>query len=527
MAARKKGHSPLPPELLRLEGMLTHKDGFDLPATPLQRAICRSLDGEEIGDLWEDETVRSGFGHAKPEAWRPKKFVIAAAIRSAKSMTIAAKAICLTQTVDLTGVTVGDEIRIPILAPEKDQAHAVFSHIIGHLLNKPKLRALMVEAPTADAVKLRHPSGHAIEIKVTALSRFATTLVGRWLPAVIFDEAPRMVGDQDGVRNLPDSINAIEGRIRPGGTIMLIGSPHAPFGPMYDMINEFFGKPSRDCVVVRAPGPAMNPVHWTPERCEELKRTNPAAYRTDVLAEFADPEEAMFGLDLVEACTRKLPLVRDPVPGRYYVAAMDPATRGNAWTMVLLECVGLKVVQGVERPAYSVALTREWRGSKEKPLKPNLVFAEMAAILGPYGCNTVITDQFACDALAALAYPCGLMLVADMLTQIKRYEYCSRLKLEMAEGCLELAPDPVLCRDLVSVRKRIAQNGVTIHLPETSDGRHADYVPALMLALAYPPSTPAVVVAPKPEFMRLAAQVMPEGSGDFWEDVTNRIAGAA
>jgi hypothetical protein len=525
MARKRPESRGLPPELLRLEGMLTHKDGFGLEtATNLQRAICRSLDGEDIGELWDDPEVRAGFGGVKPEAWRPKVFVIAAAIRCAKSMIIAAKAICLSQTVDLTGVTVGDEIRIPILAPEKDEARAVFSHIVGHLYNKPKLRELMVEEPTADAVKLRHPSGYVIEIKVTALSRFATTLIGRWLPAAIFDEAPRMVGEQDGVRNLPDALNAIAGRIRPGGTIMLIGSPHAPFGPMYDMINEHFGKPTRDCVVVRATGPAMNPGYWTPEKCEDLKRTNPAAYRTDVLAEFADPEEAMFGLDLVEACTRKQPVVRDPVRGRFYVGAMDPATRGNAWTFVLLEGTGWKEVDGVMRQTFAVALTREWRGSKEKPLRPDLVFAEMGALMSPYGANTVVTDQYACDALAPLATPHGLMLIADTMTQQKRFEYASRLKLELEEGCFELPPDPQLARDLVSVRRRITQNGVTLHLPETSDGRHADYVPALMLAVAYQPMAPELTAAPIPEFKRLAAIANPEPEGDFWDNLCERMA---
>lgn len=515
---------PLPPELLRLEGMLTDKRGFDLgKATPLQRAICRSLDGEDIGDeLWSDPQVQAGFGGARPEAWRPKIFVIAAAIRSAKSMITAAKAVCLSQTVDLTGVTVGDEIRIPILAPEKDQAHAVFNHIVGNVVNRPLLRGLLVEDPTADSIKLRHPTGYIIEIKVTALSRFATTLVGRWLPAAIFDEAPRMVGEQDGVRNLPDALDAIAGRIRPGGFIGLIGSPHAPFGPMYDLINEHFGKPSRDVVVVRAPGPAMNPEYWTPERCEDLRRTRPAAYRTDVLAEFADPEEAMFGLDLVEARTRKGPLEREPMRGHNYVAAMDPATRGNAWTMVLLECTGHDEDLN---PRYAVALTREWKGSKEQPLKPDVVFAEMSALLQPYGCTQVITDQFACDVLMPMAAARGLYLYADALTQQKRFEYCSRLKVALEQDCLELSPDPKVGRDLVSVRRRITQNGVTIHLPETSDGRHADFVPALMLGLAFPPMPPRVAAAPKPQFHQVAAAVMKEEKPDFWEGVVDRMTG--
>lgn len=524
-------HKPLPPELLRLEGMLTDKRGFDLAtATPLQRAMCCVIDGEGVRDeLWEHLEVRNGFGGARPEAWRPKIVVIAAAIRSAKSMIVAAKSITLSQTVDLTGVTVGDEIRIPILAPEKDQAHAVFNHIVGNVVNRPTLRPLLVEDPTADSIKLRHPTGYIIEIKVTALSRFATTLVGRWLPAAIFDEAPRMVGEQDGVRNLPDALDAIAGRIRPGGFIGLIGSPHAPFGPMYDLIHEHFGKPTRDVVVVRAPGPAMNPEYWTPERCEDLRRTRPAAYRTDVLAEFADPEEAMFGLDLVEAQTRKHPLERDPVKGHNYIAAMDPATRGNAWTMILLECTGLTVVDDEDdelHPRYSVALTREWRGTKERPLKPDVVFAEMEALLKPYGCTQVITDQFACDVLMPMAAARGLYLYADALTQQKRFEYCSRVKVALELDCLELSPDPKVGRDLVSVRRRITQNGVTIHLPETSDGRHADFVPALMLGLAFPPMPPAPDLKVTPQFHAVAAAVMQQEKSDFWENVVDRMTGS-
>lgn len=531
MAARSSSKPrPLPPELLRLEGMLTDRRGFGLDqdeptyrrATNLQRAICRAIDGEDVAELWNDPQVRAGFGGMKPEAWRPKQFVIAASIRSAKSMIVAAKAVCLSQTVDLTGVTKGDEIRIPILAPEKDQAHAVFNHIVGNLVGNPLLRPLMIDDPTSDSVLLRHPSGHQIEIKVTALSRFATTLVGRWLPAAIFDEAPRMVGEQDGVRNLPDALDAIAGRIRPGGIIMLIGSPHAPFGPMYDMIHEHFGKPSRDCVVVRAAGPAMNPPYWTEERVDHLRRTRPNAYRTDYLAEFADPEEAMFGLDLVESRTRKMPLEREPVKGHDYVATMDPATRGNAWTMTLTECTGVN-----ERfePKLAVALTREWRGSKEKPLNPEVVFAEMAITLRPYGCTQVITDQFACDVLMPMAAAHGLHLYADPMTQAKRFEYCSRLKVALEEDRFELSPDPKMGRDLVSVRRRITQNGVTVHLPETSDGRHADFVPTLMLAMAFPPMPPRAVPAQKPQFMQAAAAVMREEKADFWEGVVDRMSG--
>jgi hypothetical protein len=38
--------------------------------------------------------------------------------------------------------------------------------------------------------------------------------------------------------------------------------------------------------------------------------------------------------------------------------------------------------------------------------------------------------------------------------------------------------------DLRSVKKRVTQNAVSIVLPRTSDGRHADYAPAVAMVLA-------------------------------------------
>jgi hypothetical protein len=48
---------------------------------------------------------------------------------------------------------------------------------------------------------------------------------------------------------------------------------------------------------------------------------------------------------------------------------------------------------------------------------------------------------------------------------------------------LELAPVKLLRDDLISVRKRITNNGESIVLPKTTDGRHADFAPSLALAV--------------------------------------------
>lgn len=417
-------------------------------------------------------------------------------------MIAGAAAICASQNVDLSRCSAGDEVRVPVLSTDKDAARVVFTHIVGNMQAKPALRGILIGEPTADSIMVRHPSGRPIEIKVTALSRAGSTLVGRWLAACIFDEAPRMVGSDDGVLNLDDALAAISGRML--GPIIMIGSPWAPFGPVYNRVQESFGKPSKSIVVVRAPGPAMNPVYWTPERCEELRERNPVAHRTDVLGEFADPEEALFSSIELEAATRAGPMVLPSEKGVHYAAAMDPATRGNAWTLIIVKCCGTGGASG-SMLLFEVALARQWVGSKAKPLRPDAVLGEIAEECAKYSIHTVVSDQHAIDAVQDLAQNHGISVIEHAWNAENRLAGAENVRLLIAEGCLRLPPDPVLRTDLLTAKKRVTQNGVTLVLPKSSEGRHCDYLPALASVFVYPPDLPDEETAAVDELM--AAQI--------------------
>ncbi len=480
-------------ERMTVEGLLTHRQGFGLAtATPVQRAICRVSDGLPLGDLWGFEEVRQAFGGRRPPERAPKLLCVLAAIRTAKSIIAAARSFVASQNCDLSQLSPGDQVRVPVVATERDTAGAVFKHVSDTAIASPLLRAMLMGDPTADTVTLKHPSGRPIEIKVSALSKAGSTLVGRWLAGCVFDEAPRMVGEAEGVKNLDDNMQAVAGRILPGGQIMLIGSPWAPFGPVYDLVEQRFGKPDEDVVVIRGTGPLMNPVYWTPERCERLRTSNLGtdrqAYRTDVLGEFADPEEALFSSEAIIDATRK-ELERGPEPGLFYVAAMDPGGRASAWTLVVVACTGVK---GWGHPTYSVVVAKQWMGSSSKPLQPRLILEQIAKALAPYAIDTIFTDQFAYEALNDVAYEFGLGLVGTQVQANERLQHVEAIRATLHEGRLELPPEPYLRTDLIRTRKRVTSNGVTIQYPQSGDGRHCDYVPALGLALVNPPPLPAV-----------------------------------
>lgn len=466
-----------------LESLLTSPSSFGLiTASPLQRAVCRIIDGVPLAELAESPEVKAAIGDigALPPG-RPSEVLILSGIRSAKSMIAAATAIRASQTCDLSALGAGETARVSVISLTTDLAHVVFSHIVGNVLARPALRALLIGDPTADAVVLRHPSGRPVEIKVVAGARAGASLVARWSAGCIFDEAPRMVGQEDGVVNYDDCHAAVIGRLLPGAQIISIGSPWAPFGPIYDRVFERQGKPGPDLVVIRAPAHHMNPVTWTPERIEELRQKNPAVFRTDILGEFSDPEASLFSSAELEAITREGPAILAYVPGQDYGAAMDPATRGNAWTLSLVtkQRDGTKV-------KTAIVLARQWVGSKVSPLSPDRVLSEIAALCKLYRIEVVTTDQFAADALRDIAERYGIVLRVETITAQRKIDIYQDLQTKIAEQSIELPPDSLVRADLLSVRKRITQNGISIELPKTSDGRHADFAPSVALAAAVP-----------------------------------------
>jgi len=464
-----------------LERMLTSSDYFGLvTASPLQRAICRIADGLPLGELAAAPEVRDALGcdpSLLPVGVRPLEMLLLAGIRAGKSLLAAALAVRASQTCDLSKLGAGDEVRVSVLSLRKDLAEVVLSHLIGNVLNKPKLRALMVGEPTADAVVLRHPSGREVEIKVVAGAKAGSTLVARWSAGVVFDEAPRMIGADDGVVNLDDARHAVTGRLLPGAQMFLIGSPWARFGPVYDMVQESWGKPSRGLVVLCTTSPAMNPVWWTPERILDLRAKSEQVYCTDILGQFADPETSMFTAAELDAATRPAPMVLKPEAGCAYAAAMDPATRSNAWTFVIAK-------RQWEPSRYVVALARQWVPSKGAPLSPAAVLDDIARECMRYGIDTVRTDGWSADAIADLARERDIHVVDEKITSALKLDLYEGLRTKFAEGEVELSPDPQVKQDLLLVRKRVTQSAITVELLRTSDGRHADYAPAVVLAVA-------------------------------------------
>jgi hypothetical protein len=514
-----------------LEELVCSEDGFGLDAdgtvTNTQRAILRILEGRPPGKLADSEIVRDalGYGELPDFTEPPAEVVILAAVRSGKSLFAAARAIWASQTIDLGPCRRSRDIpRFSILSLERDNAVVTFSHLLG-ALQQPRLSHLKVSrkslskwreiidesgADIIGNVFLWHPEGRPIEIRVVAGKRAGGSLVSRWLAGLCLDEAPRMVGAAEGVINYDDAYDAAVARILPGGQIMSIGSPWAATGPIYNKHVKHFGRPSRDIVIIKATGPAMNPTWWTPDRCEKIRRLNPLVYKTDVLAEFADSEEQLYPMKVIKECTRLEPM-SIPWDRHYdYIACIDPATRVNAWVLVIFSRRGNK---------FRMVYADEWRGSPLEPLRPRQVLAEIAQILRGddgddedqgYHLDWCYTDEWSAEALQDLAEEFGISLVIEDWTQKEKTDTFTSLGVWMADGRVELAPHPHMEQDFKQVRRRATMKGFSVQLVQTQDGRHADFASAAARCL-------------KQHLEEEIEDPPQEGTKEWWDQLENDI----
>ncbi len=456
-----------------LETLLTSPLGFGLvTASHLQRAVCRLIEGRALGALAFNTDVVAAIGEHAPSS-TPKEVVLLSAIRAAKSMICAARAWNMARTCDLSMLAFGETPRVSIRSVYKDNARVVYDHLVGTMQHQPWMRALLVSEPKAESIVIRHKTGRPVEISIVAGARAGNTLVSRWSAGVIFDEAPRMSSADDHIVNYEHERQSVIGRLLPGAQILSVGSPWAPFGPVYEVVQTHWKKPESGPFVIWAPGWAMNPVYWTPERIAELKDKNPDAYQTDCAAQFASPEESLYTTHELDMCTRSSHDL-EPHERATYTAAIDPATRGNSWTLVLATRDGRRI---------RVAVARQWTGNKLEPLSPRAVLAEIAEICRRYEIRHLRTDQWHGDSLADIAREYGLYVQQVEHSESERVRAYLNLKTKLSEGSVEIPPDTYLRNDMLRVKRRPTQRGsVAIVLPHTADGRHCDYAPSLILA---------------------------------------------
>jgi hypothetical protein len=304
------------------------------PASPLQIAIMRIAQSRPIDGVITTEECQRWFGCAAPDATARllRRVVLICGIRGGKSTLSVAQAITAAFTVDLASVPTHEITRYPIVGPDVKRAGDTYQKLLGYMRSSPALEHYIEGEPTADTLSIKRPDGHVVEISVVAASKGGRTVRGVWLVGLTLEEAASFGSEATGaVVNAEDILKAAEPRLLPGAQAWIITSPFGPMGLVHDLYKKHFGKPDSATLVVHAPTRALNP-SFPQASIDAIAKEDPDTAAREYGAEWVDADSAFLDSSLVDAAIRREPLV---LGGKAHFAAIDPATRGNAWTLAV------------------------------------------------------------------------------------------------------------------------------------------------------------------------------------------------
>ena len=269
----------------------------------------------------------------------------------------------------------GERGSLPIMSATTAQAAKAFSYLTGVFEGSTLLRPL-IERQTADVIGL----SNRIDIEIRPAS--FRTIRGGTAVAAIGDEAA--FWSSEATTN-PDA--EVLAAVRPalattGGPLVMISSPYAKRGSVWDAFRRDYGANGDPRIIVaKGASRTFNP-SLSQTVVDRAMARDPAAARSEYLAEFRDDIAAFVSRDVIDAATapgrRELP----PMHRVRYVAFVDPSG-GSADAMTLA------IAHAEERTAVLDAAR-----VVKPPFSPDAVAKEFAELLSAYGLSTVTGDRY-------------------------------------------------------------------------------------------------------------------------------------
>jgi hypothetical protein len=242
-----------------------------------------------------------------------------------------------------------------------------------------------------------------------------------------------------------------------GGKLIVLSSPYAQTGALYDLHKRHFGKDDSTTLVWQASAPEMNPT-LPADYLERMRQDDFEAYRSEVLGEFRAGVSAFLVADALAACVVEGRRELAPVDGVHYSAFADPSGGGkDAFAVAIEHRAGERIV---------VDCVRAWM----PPFNPPGVVAEAAELLKAYHCNEVTGDRYAGE------WPREAFRAHNVEYEISELDR-SRLYLELLPvanaGTVELPNDTKLLAELRGLERRRGTAGRdrVDHRPGSHDDR--------------------------------------------------------
>lgn len=186
---------------------------------------------------------------------------------------------------------------------------------------------------------------------------------------------------------------------------------------------------------------------------------NPRAFERECLARFQDSLSGFLSSALIEKARAPGIISRPANKKNFYIAAIDPAFRRDAF--------GFTIVHVEPEKGVIQDYVHRWHDPTGTPLNPAEIFPQIAQRLHEYGIRTTYSDQYTLEALQYLAQEFGFGIEEVTFSSESKAEIYGNLQQLLNQGRLVLLDDPETINELKSIERRNTQAGkVQIGAPE-------------------------------------------------------------
>ena len=314
-----------------------------------------------------------------PSAPSSRVFFIAGR-RSAKSLNVAGNAVYDATCVDYVDhLAPGEIVTIPVICPDRKQSRNVTQYIRGILDGSTLLSGLVskVSADTIDFECCRtrievHTSTFRSVRGYTCGSAYIDE--GAFLP----DDDASANPDIELVRSLIPAMSTV-----PNARLWFSSTPYRRTGVLHRAFQEHYGKDHSSVLVWRAATSVMNSTILA-SVIDEALVDDPAAARSEWLAEFRDDIDSFVGQEVIASCVVEGRTELQAMPHLRYSAFLDPAggSGSDSFTLAIGHLASDMII---------IDCIRENR----PPFDPNAVCREFAGVLREYGISAVVGDKYA------------------------------------------------------------------------------------------------------------------------------------
>lgn len=443
--------------------------------TAAQETVCKvAFDGTDPVDLDPHEQILAKlmFGPIErvPKGAR-RNFVAVCGARAGKSRIFSAmRALHLALTCPIHKLAPGEKGFVLLVAPDIRLARQVLGYINGACQSRLIINR-QVSQRSSDSITLTREDKREVVIECLPATRGGSALRGRSLLCAVLDECAFFRDEGYQVNDI-ELYKAVGPRIVAGGQLVVVSTPWAMKGLLYDLFKGNHGRP-RSALACRAPTMMLRRGDdevgaWVAE--ERIR--DPDNARREYDAEFLEAGAEVFFDDslLDRAIDKDLSVPVAPVAGIEVLGGADFGFRSDSSALV----VGHR--QGEDT---WVADILEMRPEPGLPLKPSDVVRNFARVMKEHGGSYVMADQHYRETIDELLALHGFGFISAPNTPADAFV---NTRVLLRDGRLKLPNHPRLLSQMREVTSKNTVAGrVSIHLPRWKSGGHGDLVSALVL----------------------------------------------